>query len=226
MNHNFRSKSGVSLVELLVVVLMMGFVSAAAVGMLTSTMSRQVKLQNKCDSLDSASKTMDRIGRIVRMGKRFGPGCSATTLVIVVPKFDDNGFPYNAEETHTFSIVPDGRPGYENEFRMFWTKDPGAAVPASADPSKALINTPIVNQQLLEGILAGSAFAYLNRTTPTVPVTNPFAAGNLDDYTGCTLNFEVLDHKNSARVNNQWRHPVTVAYKTEVFLRNNANLSN
>ena len=226
-----RSQGGVSLVELLIVVLVMGFVSTAALGMLTVTMSSQIKLENKCDSLESARKAIERIGRVIRMGRSFGPGCDANTLVVIVPKFDDNGFPYGAGffETHTFDVADtDG----DGEFTLTWDKNPGANVPASTDPAKGFINTPL-NQIIVTGIVSpanGNAFAYVNRTTPATPTTDmnaAIAAGAASaDFTGCTVNFEVIDHKNSANIAGQWKNPVTIAYKTEVFLRNNANLSN
>lgn len=61
-----------TLVELLVVVLIMSFVSAAVFGMMTAVMSQGHALNNKCDTIDSARNAMEKFGRDVRMGRSLG----------------------------------------------------------------------------------------------------------------------------------------------------------
>lgn len=232
MNRSIRTKSGASLVELLVVTLVMSFVAAAAFGMITSTMGAQIKLQNRCDSLDAGRKALERMGRVMRMGRQFGAGCSSSRMVIQVPKFDDNGFPYmvagnDALETHTFEVVPDT--ANQGEFILQWTKDAGPAVPASADPAKGTLNTSfLIPQPLVKGIISpanGAAFAYINRLDPANPTTS--IVGNNADFTGATVSLEVREHSNSSQeTNGNWRKSVVFPYKTEIFMRNNANMSN
>lgn len=230
-----RNCSGANLVELLVVVVIMSFVSAAAFGMLTTTMASQIKLQNKADSLDSARKVIERVGRVIRMGREitdsdpdFG-ACSGTNLVVCLPKFDDNGFPYStapggpeALETHRFNISAD--PNNAGEFILTWTKKAGPVVPASANPAKALLNTNLGPQVLLSGIVApanGEVFRYIDRTNPgAAPTLDP--SGNLDNFTGISVELEVVEHRNSSRDNQgNWRKPAVLSYKSEVFMRNN-----
>lgn len=228
---NVHGESGASLVELLVVTLVMSFVAAAAFGMITTTMGAQIKLQNRCDSLDAGRKALERMGKVMRMGRQFGPGCNATTMIIQVPKFDDNGFPYwigaEALETHTFSVVPD--PAVNGEFMLQWTKDSGIAVPASTNPAKSTINTSFLTPQILvKGIISpanGQIFRYLNRLDPNNPQSS--IVGNNSDYTGATINLEVREHSNSSQdASGNWRKSVVFPYKTEIFMRNNSNMSN
>ncbi|MBX9571110.1 MAG: prepilin-type N-terminal cleavage/methylation domain-containing protein [Candidatus Obscuribacterales bacterium] len=63
---------GFTLVELLVVVLVMSFISAAAFGMMTAVMTQGNSLSNKCDTIDSIRNAMEKFGRDVRMGRSIG----------------------------------------------------------------------------------------------------------------------------------------------------------
>lgn len=228
-----RNSSGASLVELLVVVLVMSFVAVAAFGMLTTTMASQLKLQNKADSLDSARKTIERMGRTVRMGRQitndpdFG-NVGPTNLIVAVPKFSDTGFPYEvanvpAMEVHQFQVIAD--PNNAGEFMIQWNKKAGPAVPASALPQKAMLNTNQGPQVLVSGIVApanGNCFRYINRTNPGA-APEPTPTGTMTDYTGVEIQLEAIEHRNSTRdtLSGNWRKPAVLAYKSEVFMRNN-----
>lgn len=67
-----RSKSGLTLVELLIVSLVMGFISAAAFGIIISTMGKGRVLEQKCDGINAVRNALDKIGRQVRMGRNIG----------------------------------------------------------------------------------------------------------------------------------------------------------
>lgn len=67
-----RQAKGVSLVELLVATLMMGFVATAAFGMMTLTMNSTIKVENKCDNLNVVRNAIEKISRGVRMGRSIG----------------------------------------------------------------------------------------------------------------------------------------------------------
>lgn len=72
VNSKFRSCSGVSLVELLVVCIVMLFVSMAIFGMVTVNARMTRKLENKVNAIDTIRKAGDFIGKDVRMARSFG----------------------------------------------------------------------------------------------------------------------------------------------------------
>jgi type II secretory pathway pseudopilin PulG len=67
-----RNNNALTLVELLVVSLVMGFLSAAAFGIIVSTMGQGRTLEQKCDGINAARNALDKIGRQVRMGRNIG----------------------------------------------------------------------------------------------------------------------------------------------------------
>lgn len=232
MNIN-RSNCGSGLVELLISVVVMGFVSAAIFGLLTSTMAANQKLLNKCDSIDESKKSIDRLTRVVRMGRVVAGTSSNTKLIIQSPKFSDDGYPYrdastgnDALETHSFTVLPDPS-GAAGEYVLQWSKDPGPAVPASS--VNPLINSAQGPSVLLKGIVGPlnngnlQIFQYIDRNNPSTPQNSPVADSS--NYTGVIMNLEIFKHDASAAIQNKYKKTTSFAYKTEVFLRNNNSIT-
>jgi len=71
-NKSIRNESALTLVELLVVSLVMGFLSAAAFGIIVSTMGQGRTLEQKCDGINAVRNALDKVGRQVRMGRNIG----------------------------------------------------------------------------------------------------------------------------------------------------------
>ncbi|MBX9685979.1 MAG: prepilin-type N-terminal cleavage/methylation domain-containing protein [Candidatus Obscuribacterales bacterium] len=67
-----RNSKGMSLVELLVATTLMAFVSAADLGMVSVVANDAVKVENKCDNLNTVRNAMDKISRGIRMGRSLG----------------------------------------------------------------------------------------------------------------------------------------------------------
>ncbi len=67
-----RTTSGFSLVELLVTVLVMALSSSAIFGVLVTIMSQSSKLQNRCDTIEVARNSLEKIGRDMRSGRSLG----------------------------------------------------------------------------------------------------------------------------------------------------------
>ncbi|MBX9685984.1 MAG: hypothetical protein K2X27_04730 [Candidatus Obscuribacterales bacterium] len=67
-----RKTDGLSLVELLVVMVIMLFISIAIFAMLTSNAKITRKLENKVDAIETSRGAVERIGKDVRMGRSFG----------------------------------------------------------------------------------------------------------------------------------------------------------
>ena len=86
-----RSQSALTLLELLVVSLIMGFVSAAAFGIIVSTMGQGRMLEQKCDGINAIRTVLDKLGRQVRMGRNigdcYGDVNPLTGVVIGTPNF-------------------------------------------------------------------------------------------------------------------------------------------
>lgn len=226
-----RRISGSSLVELLITVVVMGFVGSAVFGLLTSTMAAQQKLQNKCDSIDAAKVSIDRIAKVVRMGRVLGSTSDNMNLIVQCPKFSDSGFPYSdpavgdVYETHTFSIIPDA--DNAGEYVLTWRKDSGIDVPASA--TNPFINTDQGTSVLLKGIVGPTwgnlpqVFQYVDRNNPANPQNTP--AGDVSTYTGVIANLEIIKHNASAATGQSYQKSSSFAYKTEVFMRNNNSIT-
>lgn len=232
-----RNSGGTSLVELLVVVLIMSFVSAAAVGLLLNASSTGQKLDNRSDLMDNTRRSLERITRVVRMGKGITAGCTSSTLVVQLPKFNSSGFPmYDAVsnsqclETHTFAVTAD--PTNNGEFLLTWWKAAGIPI---ANPQNPMANqdqgsagNPIVLLKGITPVLAGGVpqvFLYVDKTNPGAPTSTPDAT-KLSDYTGVIVNLEVNSHNNSSQdAQGNWRKSAALAYKTEVFLRNNSTVA-
>lgn len=160
-------------------------------------------------------------------------------LVIQVPIFDALGFPtaippntgtpasprpQDNVETHLYRVVQD--PENPGEWLLQWCKVPGMAVtgytPGSVRPSRP--------QTLLKGIIGPlingqpRTFQFLNRfdsrTHDTIDDPPP---QQIASYTGVVLNFEIRQHQHTSMVQGQFKSPGTLAFKTEVFVRNNAS---
>lgn len=228
-----RNIAGSSLLELLIVTLVMGVLSVATFGILSASMAAQRKFDNKADSIDSNKKAFDQICRIVRMGRTLVSTSDNDSLIIQLPKFSDAGFPYkdsttgaDAVETHLINILPD--PNNAGEYIMQWQKEPGSVVPASAtNPYLNATQGPVV---LLKGIIgplnAGGAlqiFQYIDRNNPGVTQSSP--TGISADYTGVVISLETTKHAASAQTGGSYSKAVNFACKTEVFMRNNNNVS-
>lgn len=67
-----RSKSGTSLVELLVVCLIMTIISAGIVSLLVANATVSRNVSNKVDSVDEARLMLSRLGKDMRMGRTIG----------------------------------------------------------------------------------------------------------------------------------------------------------
>lgn len=67
-----RSATGMSLVELLVVVLIMGLVSAAAFAVLVNSMNQGNVINNKTETLDKVRNALEKFAREVRMARTIG----------------------------------------------------------------------------------------------------------------------------------------------------------
>ncbi|MBX9696396.1 MAG: hypothetical protein K2Z81_28670, partial [Cyanobacteria bacterium] len=67
-----KSASGLSIVELCIVITIMGFVSASAFGMVLATLAAGRALENKCDSVSTVRNAIEKFGKDVRMGRTFG----------------------------------------------------------------------------------------------------------------------------------------------------------
>lgn len=226
-----RNTVGSSLIELLIAIVIMGFVGTAVFGLLTTTMAAQQKLQNKCDSIDAAKISIDRISKIIRMGRVLGAASTNMTLIVQCPKFSDSGFPYtdpalgDVYETHTFTVTAD--PQTQGEYILTWSKDSGPDVPASA--VNPFINTDQGPSVLLKGIIGPTwgntpqIFQYIDRTNPSVAQDTP--AGNLANYTGVIANLEIIKHDASAAIGQGYPKSASFAYKTEVFMRNNNSIT-
>ncbi|MBY0545963.1 MAG: hypothetical protein K2W95_01600 [Candidatus Obscuribacterales bacterium] len=87
-----RTAGGASLVELVITVLVMSFVSTAIFGMLVATMGQSKKLNNKCDAVDMARHALEKIGRDVRMGRTLGD-CYGTYDATIGAVVGTNIFP-------------------------------------------------------------------------------------------------------------------------------------
>lgn len=226
-----RNSVGSSLIELLIAVVIMGFVGTAVFGLLTTTMAAQQKLQNKCDSIDAAKQSIDRITKIVRMGRVLDPASNNMNLIVQCPKFSDTGYPYSDPtigdvfETHTFRILPD--PETPGEYMLTWRKDSGVDVPPSAaDP---FINADQGPSVLLKGIIGPNwgagpqVFQFVDRTNPDTPQN--VIMGSASNYTGVIANLEIIKHNASAAIGQNYPKSSSFAYKTEVFMRNNNSIT-
>lgn len=163
--------------------------------------------------------------------------CNNQTMVVQIPIFDSLGFPTAIPgtnppqpnlETHVYRIVPDdNRPG---EWRMEWAKIPGANVltnvPNVGDryvPAQRQMMSSVLVKGIIGPMPMGNAigppqvFQYLDKTRPADPPSNSIvpstAAAN---YSGVVVNLELIRQDDTART------PQIVAFKSEVFLRNNA----
>jgi type II secretory pathway pseudopilin PulG len=81
-----RSTTGASLIEMLVAMFLMSFVSAAIFGLAIINNQEGEKIFNKADSLNAAREVMDTIGEDVRMarsvGDLYGPTAPPTTQTV------------------------------------------------------------------------------------------------------------------------------------------------
>jgi type II secretory pathway pseudopilin PulG len=178
--------------------------------------------------------------------------CSNTCLIVQVPVFDSNKWPTEIivgqgnpavlpvqgsqanVETHIYQIVADPDPvNHPNEFQLQYFCAPGfqslgsGYVPASHTFGPEVLVTGIIGPQATGSpstpVLGNlKVFQYLAKkgsqddTTPTGQPQDSINSATLANFTGVIINLELKKHQASTR------QPITLAFKQEVFVRNNA----
>lgn len=285
--------------ELMIVMLVMTFVSAAAFGMMTTVMGDSIKVQNKCDGIDLVRNAVEKMSRTIRMGRSFGdifgevvnvningtnyPVCSGSLsfpsnndpiyanaappkgwpswadgnlrnsftlssqcLIVQRPIFGANGFPLAIRTsegnpspastacnvvTDVYMVLPD--PNNPGEWVLQWAEFPGLSVSGYTADQNAQLGPTTICKGII-GPMAGGLPRVFRYHSRGVPGANPaprlpgdglnpaMDANNIGIFDGVEIELEMRSHSNSAQVNNQWIKDSVLAFKQQVFLRNNA----
>lgn len=72
MKNRNRNQQGFSLVESLIVCLLMSFIASASMAMMIVINADAVKLQNKFDNLDAMRNALEKLQKVIRMGRSLG----------------------------------------------------------------------------------------------------------------------------------------------------------
>lgn len=135
--------------------------------------------------------------------------------------------PQDNVETHVYRVVPDpDQAGHPGEYQLEMSVIPGYPVQQAGAPQTLLYNPASVVTQprvLLKGIVGPldsstglpKTFQYLNKIDGTGTPTDSVQSALVPNFTGVVMNYEI-------KVHNQMQAAQVMAFKTEVFLRNNA----
>jgi hypothetical protein len=152
---------------------------------------------------------------------------SATTLVLQVPAFDNNGFPQSlppayigapplsALDTYVYNLVPDPDPKksglYQLQLAYFPAPNGLTNVPSGITPGTVTtIISGIVGPRDGNGNL--SIFQYVQKlTNSAVSTVNPI---ELQNYAGVIVNLEVINKDNRGRYS-------ILPVRSEMYMRNN-----
>lgn len=165
-----RNPSGLSMTELLVSTIMMGFCFAVIGELVVLNTLAATKLSNKTDSLTETRFAIERIKSDIRLGKTFvqpDPAKAHTTLIILQPVFYEdktntnnplNGFPVEVNGVEilnrvTYELIEDPtKPGSgEYLLQLSRTVEPGSEWPATDENYQ--IRSPISSTTILKGIV-------------------------------------------------------------------------
>jgi hypothetical protein len=160
------------------------------------------------------------------------------TLIVQVPIFDPSGFPtaipantgnpasttvQDNVETHIYRVVADAQnPG---EWILQWARIPGMAA-AGYNPAYAQTEPQTICKGIIGPLRDGNPriFQYIDKTDPsgTPQDSIPNGGQTIAAFSGVILNLELINHDDSGRMEGVWKQPAVIAFKTEVFLRNNS----
>ncbi len=135
--------------------------------------------------------------------------------------------PQDNVETHVYMVVADpDQVNHSGEYQLEMAALPGYPVQEAGAPQNLLYNPANVITQprvLLKGIVGPidtssglpKVFQYLNKIDGTGTPQDSVSSATVPNFTGVVMNYEI-------KVQNQMQAPQVMAFKTEVFLRNNA----
>lgn len=204
-----RFTAGMTIVELLVAVVIVGIAVAGLSETVMLTGKWWHSLNNKLDNVHAAKKLINMIEKDVRMSYMVS-SLSSTSLTLEIPIFDSNGFPIrngtrlNCDQVaYTAVIDPDASKAALGEYVILRSYTPGVYTPPKS---------PITNQTVLTGLIGP-----LSTTGTGAPVlfSSLNSTGPGSNIRAVIVNMETRKNSSSFAGDS-----ATHGYKTEVFLRN------
>lgn len=232
MSYLYRSKSGMSMIEMVVTLAIISIVGVGLMSLLWVNSWWIFKLSNKTDNVIAAQQFLDRLARELRSAQSVEPNSNNVSLIVKLPVFQTDrfgsstypGFPIEGTNVLTYTVqsVTPTDPSAPNQYQIVRSVQVGATM--TNHPEDGPVNIAAPGAVVLTGIIgpldstntSPKIFQYIVKGDAPGVVEDSVSQLNTSNVRGVVSNIELRRYTGSNTAAD------SLGFRNEVYLHNRA----